>query len=388
MKRMSAMTGISFVFPCLNEEETLKQCIDELKNTLNNREDISYEIIVADNGSTDNSRTIATESGARVVPVKKRGYGAALKGGFAAANMDYIAFADADGSYPLNKLPEMFDTALREDADMVIASRMNGGTIEPEAMPYLHRYLGTPVLTLLINLLFHGRLTDCNSGFRLIKKSSYEQWIPNADGMEFASELLILALKAQSKIVEIQGGLRKDLRSRKPHLKTWNDGMRHLLFILSEKPEFFDGLGFYGILLTLCLSVLTLFFGPSSLGGVHIFDFHTKLFLIGGSALFMQFYLVGCYLFTVSGTLPKRWLTKTVLNLNEAKIFFTLLLLFIVEVIGIAVITVTWCRSNFHGLEQSKLLFSLIQLWIFIGSFMIGLLTNALIKRYKKLQNK
>lgn len=382
------MIGISFVFPCLNEEETLKYCIDELKSTLDSRKDISYEIIVADNGSTDKSAEIAAAAGARVVPVKDRGYGAALKGGFAAAEFDYLAFADADGSYPLNKLPEMFDAAQKNDADMVIASRLNGGKIEEGAMPFLHRYLGTPVLTALINLLFRGKLSDCNSGFRLMKKSSYEKWRLEADGMEFASELLITALKSEAKTVEIKGGLRRDLRSRSPHLRTWRDGMRHLLFILSEKPELFDGLGSIGILLMLILSCITVFSGPRILGSMHLFDIHTKMFLIGGSILFMQFYLIGCYLYTVSGTTPKFGITRKVLSWDEANIFFVLLMLFILETAGVITIVTIWCRNNFHNLEQSDFLFGLIQLMVFVGSFMLGLLTNALIKRFgRKLRS-
>jgi len=379
-----SMNGISFVFPCLNEAETVKQCIDELKTTLSSRPDISYEIIVADNGSTDETAAIASAAGARVVPVEEKGYGAALKGGFAAAELDYIAFADADGSYPLNKIPEMFDAAVKEDADMVIASRMNGGEIEEGAMPFLHRHLGTPVLTALINILFRGKLTDCNSGFRLIKKTRYQTWTLDANGMEFASELLITALKTRSKIVEIKGGLRRDLRSRKPHLKTWRDGMRHLLFILSERPELFDCLGFFGVLLMLCLSCVTLIAGPSVVGGFHIFDIHTKMLLIGGSILFMQLYQAGCYLYTASGSRPCLWVTRKVLNWDEANVFFVLLLLFLIEAAGIGIIIVSWCRNDFHNLQQSDLLFGLTQLLTLIGSFMIGLLTNSMIRRFRK----
>ncbi len=382
--RVIYVNGISFVFPCLNEAETVKQCIDELKTTLSSRPDISYEIIVADNGSTDETAAIASAAGARVVSVGIKGYGAALKGGFAAAEFDYIAFADADGSYPLNKIPEMYDAAVKEDVDMVIASRMSGGKIEKGAMPFLHRYLGTPVLTALINILFFGKLTDCNSGFRLIKKKRYQTWTLDADGMEFASELLITALKTKSKIVEIKGGLRRDLRHRKPHLKTWHDGMRHLLFILSERPELFDCLGFFGVLLMLCLSCITLIAGPSVVGGFHIFDIHTRLLLIGSSILFVQLYQAGCYLYTASGIRPCLWVTRKVLNWDEANVFFVLLLLFLVEAAGIGIIITSWSRNDFHDLQQSDLLFALTQLLALIGSFMIGLLSNSMIRRFKK----
>ena len=141
---------LSFVFPCLNEEETMEYCILELKNALE-QTDINYEIIVSDNGSTDRSIEIAKTLGARVVYADKRGYGEALKKGFAEAKGKFIAFADIDGSYPLSFLPEMYKKIVEEDADMVVASRMKG-IVEKGAMPFLHRYLGTPVLTKLINL--------------------------------------------------------------------------------------------------------------------------------------------------------------------------------------------------------------------------------------------
>ena len=142
------------------------------------------------NGSTDDSRQIATDRGARVVPVPTRGYGAALRGGIEAAEGKYVMFADADGTYFYENSLELYQTTSKADADMGIASRMKG-VIEPGAMPTLHRILGTPVLTGLINLLFKGKLSDCNSGFRCLKKTAYQTWDIRASGMEFASELLI-----------------------------------------------------------------------------------------------------------------------------------------------------------------------------------------------------
>ena len=218
--------------------------------------------------------------------------------------------------------------------------------------------------------------------FTSLKSNSYENWHTQSNGMEFASELLITALKAKAKIVEIKGGLRRDLRSRAPHLKTWRDGMRHLLFILSEKPEFFDSVGFIGLLLTVILSAITLIVGPTAYGNVHIFDIHTKLFLIAGSILFMQLYQVGCYLYTMSDTRPFLWLTRKVLNWEEANIFFVLFLSFVLEAVGVITIIVSWYQSNFHDLAQSGLLFGLIQALVLVGSFMIGLLTNAILKQY------
>lgn len=159
---------ISFIFPCLNEEKTIKDCIIELQEVMN-KMNVNYEIIISDNGSTDNSVKIAKSLGVKVVHTQIKGYGSALKNGFANAQGEYIVFADIDGSYPLEYLPTMYEKAIKENADMVIASRTLG-TIEKNAMPFLHRYLGTPVLTFLVNFLFRGKFSDINSGFRLMKK--------------------------------------------------------------------------------------------------------------------------------------------------------------------------------------------------------------------------
>lgn len=187
---------LSFVIPCLNEEETIGGVIDEINNALDGS-GIKYEIIVSDNGSTDKSKDISLSKGCRVVEERiHKGYGAALQKGFGAAQGEYVAFSDADGSYIVSHIKDMYKTAKEKNCDMVIASRLKG-EIEESAMPFLHRYLGTPVLTFLINIFFNGRLSDCNSGFRLIRKEAYEKWNIKGMGMEFASELLVKALKKQ-----------------------------------------------------------------------------------------------------------------------------------------------------------------------------------------------
>ncbi len=184
---------LSFVIPCLNEEETIGGVIDEINNALDGS-GIKYEIIVSDNGSTDKSKDISLSKGCRVVEERiHKGYGAALQKGFGAAQGEYVAFSDADGSYIVSHIKDMYKTAKEKNCDMVIASRLKG-EIEESAMPFLHRYLGTPVLTFLINIFFNGRLSDCNSGFRLIRKEAYEKWNIKGMGMEFASELLVKAL--------------------------------------------------------------------------------------------------------------------------------------------------------------------------------------------------
>ncbi len=186
----------SFVFPCLNEERSLGGCIRRVRSSLDADAGLKYEVIVADNGSSDRSREVAVECGARVVPVADRGYGAALKGGIMGAEGKYVLFADSDGTYLYEDALRLYKETVAAGADLGIASRL-AGRIEPDAMPWLHHYLGTPVLTKLINLLFDGALTDCNSGFRCLKKDAYIKWDVRSRGMEFASELFIKALKCR-----------------------------------------------------------------------------------------------------------------------------------------------------------------------------------------------
>ena len=373
---------LSFVFPCLNEEETLASCINELKNSLAETT-LTYEIIVADNGSTDSSKEIAIQCGARLVYVSQKGYGAALRGGFASAHGKYIAFADADGSYPIGEyIFKMFNCVEENHADMVIASRLKG-TIEKGAMPFLHRYLGTPVLTLLINMLFKGKASDCNSGFRLFRKDAYANWNVTTDGMEFIGEILIKALKNGAKIVEIQGGLRIDKRSRPPYLKTWRDGMRNLLFILSEKPSLFEVAGlFLGIMATF-FQILAMIIGPIKLFGFNIFYIHTNLMLLVLTVAGIQVYLFSCYLYVVSKEEVKYRFTNYLLQMKEANIFFSLLLIVFIELLSLILVFIFWCILGFAnlGTNITIILIGILQVLATLGFLSFGLLGIHILKR-------
>jgi glycosyltransferase involved in cell wall biosynthesis len=339
-----------------------------------------YEIIVADNGSTDRSREIAVELGCRVVPVNERGYGAALRGGIEAAMGEYVMFADSDNTYLYEDASRLYTAASEKNADMAIASRMTG-QIEPGAMPFLHRWAGTPVLTWLINRLFNGRLSDCNSGFRCIRKSAYETWNIRSNGMEFASELLLKALKCGAKSVEISSGLRKGPEGRVAHLRTWRDGMRHLLFIFSEKPSLFELIGFTILLLATILQITAFITGPISVAGLfHIFDMHTQALLLLSGIFGAQFYLFGCMLYLQSKDPPMK-LTRKLIFLDEGVLFFTLLAT-VCGCIGLAgYIGAQWSLSGFSNLNLAhNLLFGCHILALFI-TFSVGLLGLHVLKK-------
>ena len=345
---------LTFVFPCLNESRTIALCIDAVRKSLDADPSLKYEIVIGDNGSTDDSCQIAEARGARVVPVPERGYGAALRGGIAAAEGKYVMFADADGTYFYEHSLELYRATSKADTDMGIASRMRG-VIEPGAMPTLHRILGTPVLTGLINLLFKGKLSDCNSGFRCLKKTAYQTWDIRASGMEFASELLIKALKKNASTVEIVSGLRPAPVERTPHLRTWRDGMRHLLFILSERPRMFELAGLLLIIGATLLQGIAGFTGEINLGGLNVFGIHSQVLLLLGAVLGTQIYMLSAAMFLQKSEQP-RAVTRSLIEMNEGSLFFLLVALLGGLGLVIGWLVIQWARSNFFGLNYANTL--------------------------------
>lgn len=225
---------VSVVMPCLNEASTVGICVQKALNTLK-KLNISGEVIVADNGSTDGSIQIARESGAKVVHQEKKGYGNAYLKGFAEAKGKYIVMGDADDSYDFTDL-ERFIQPLKDGFDMVMGNRL-GGNIKKGAMPFLHRYFGVPLLTWMLNILFGGRIGDAHCGMRSFTKDAYQRMHLETTGMEFASEMIIKARQAGLKIQEIPITLHPDGRPGKPHLKSFTDGWRHIRFMLNYKPR-------------------------------------------------------------------------------------------------------------------------------------------------------
>jgi glycosyltransferase involved in cell wall biosynthesis len=225
---------LTVVMPCLNEAETLAICVDKALTAM--RENgISGEVVIADNGSTDGSQEIATAHGARVIAVPLRGYGAALDAGVQAALGTYVLMGDADDSYEYAHIPR-FLAELRKGADLVMGNRFAGG-IGPGAMPFLHRYLGNPVLSWMGRALFHTPVGDFHCGMRAFSRAAYSRLDLRTTGMEYASEMVVKASLLKQNIVEVPTTLQKDGRSRPPHLKTWRDGWRHFRFLLMYSPR-------------------------------------------------------------------------------------------------------------------------------------------------------
>src|SRR6202034_111960 len=278
--------------PCLNEAETVAICVRKAVKFLADS-GVSGEVVLADNGSTDGSQQLASDAGARVVAVSDKGYGNALMGGILAARGEYVIMGDADDSYDFSNLMP-FVTELRNGADLVMGNRFKGG-IAPGAMPPLHRYLGTPVLSFIGRLFFHSNIGDFNCGLRGFRRESAISLGLQATGMEFASEMIVKAALAHQKITEVPTTLVKDARSRPPHLRTWRDGWRHLRFLLLFSPTWLFLLpGLVLLILGLGLGAAVAA-GPLKIGGV---SFDVDTLVACGAAVDIGFQAILFWLFT------------------------------------------------------------------------------------------
>src|SRR5258708_2706837 len=305
-KDRQAVEGLelTILLPCLNEAETIETCVDKAKSYLA-RSGVRGEVLVADNGSTDGSQQLATAKGARVVSVRDRGYGSVLRHGISAARGRYVVMGDADDSYDLSHL-EHFVVKLREGYDIVMGNRFQGG-IAPGAMPFLHRYLGNPVLSFLGRLFFDVNVGDFHCGLRAFNRERIHKLNLHTTGMEYASEMLISAALRSYRICEVPTTLKKDGRSRPPHLRTWHDGWRHLSFLLMFSPRWlFIYPGFAFILLGVSIAAI-LFPGPVEIADGIRLDIHT--FLVGSIAILvgvqnLTFGLIARHFAAANGLLP------------------------------------------------------------------------------------
>lgn len=275
---------LSIVMPCLNEAETLATCIRKAQGYLE-RSGVVGEIVIADNGSTDGSQEIARDLGARVVDVAEKGYGSALMGGIEASLGRYVIMGDADDSYDFSNL-DPFVERLRAGDDLVMGNRFLGG-IEPGAMPPLHKYLGNPVLSFIGRLFFPSQIRDFHCGLRGFNRESILSIGLITTGMEFASEMVVKSTLRSKRISEVPTTLKKDGRSRPPHLRSWRDGWRHLRFLLMFSPRWlFLYPGAIAVLIGLIGSgVLAL--GPIELGSVG-FNVATQVYLMALTAVGYQ----------------------------------------------------------------------------------------------------
>lgn len=300
---------LSIVMPCLNEAETLETCISKAKGFLQ-KSGMRGEIIIADNGSTDGSLRLAEKAKVSIVRVAQKGYGSALLGGIEAARGEFVIIGDADDSYDFSDLGG-FVEALESGCDLVMGNRFKGG-IRPGAMPFLHRYLGNPVLSWLARLFFKSDIGDFHCGLRGLRRDAILALNLQTTGMEFASEMIVKATMRGLKIKEVPTILYPDGRTRPPHLRTWSDGWRHLRFLLLYSPRW---LFFYpGLALTVLGILISAFLlpGPRAIGNVTL-DINTLMYaslltIVGVQAVLFSLFTT---VFGVNaGLLPRDPLTE------------------------------------------------------------------------------
>jgi glycosyltransferase involved in cell wall biosynthesis len=345
---------LSVVMPCLNEAETLPECIAKVQRVLYQHR-IAGEIIVADNGSTDGSSDIAARMGVRVVRVKDKGYGNALRGGTASARGKYVITVDADNSHDLAEIPT-FLNKLQSGYDLVIGNRFTGG-IQPGAMPRLHRYLGSPVLTRVGRLFFRSPCGDQQCGFRGFSRVAFSKMRLRATGMEFASEMVLKAASLRLRIAEVPTTHFLSGRRRPPHLRPWRDGWRHLRLMLLYSPRW---LFFYpgGLLVVLGLLVgLWLMPGPRTVKGI-AFDIHTLLYAATAVLLGIQAITFGAFTKICAireGLLPEDPRLGRLLSLTSRVLGLAVGGLLVVVGIGASVYAVgSWGAQHFGDLDPVK----------------------------------
>jgi glycosyltransferase involved in cell wall biosynthesis len=345
---------ISIVLPCRNEAVTVALCVEKALGAFE-RIGVRGEVLVVDNGSTDGSAEIAASAGARVVHETELGYGNALRRGIEEARADWILMADADDSYDLSDL-DGFVAGLRGGADLVMGSRFRG-SIRPGAMPWLHRWIGNPVLSALLRFLFGGSVSDAHCGMRAFTRDAVDRMDLRGGGMELASEMVVKAMLERMRVAEVPITLHVDGRDRPPHLRTFRDGWRHLRLMLLLSPTHVFVLPGLAIMLLGIVPLLTLADGPRTVG-VMSFDVH---FLVLGSLLtILGFQIATTGLFAKSYSHAAR-LYPPDRMLRAFQRHFTLerglvlgLLLFLVGFVRDAAILIGWLGSGFGGLDAVR----------------------------------
>jgi Glycosyltransferases involved in cell wall biogenesis len=381
---------VSVVIPCLNEERSIGTVVRRARQALEAM-GVAGEVIVADNGSTDRSIEIACAEGARVVHVPFRGYGSALRGGIQAAEGRYIVIGDADGSYDFGEMPALI-ARLREGYDLVIGSRFLG-TILPGAMRWTSR-IGNPIVTALLNGLFGLRVTDSQSGMRAFTREAYRRLRLHATGMEFASEMLIQAVRAGLRIAEVPITFHPDQRGRPPHLHPLRDGWRHLKLMLIYSPTLLfliPGVLLMGIgMLLMASQLLAPMEQPLYIGPVRM-DFHWAILgsvlVLSGYQVIQAHFMARIYSVTHRFQEPDRLLEVGFRLLNAER---ALLLSLIAILIGLGMnagVLWRWLREGYGPLVSGhtrQVIFGATLIALGIESFFSAFLFSLLGDAYKQ----
>lgn len=323
---------LTILMPCLNEAETIEICIKKAKKSLEEN-NIKGEVLIADNGSNDGSQEIATKAGARVVNVPTRGYGAALIEGTKQAYGKYVIMGDADDSYDFSNIVPYVEK-LREGYELVMGNRFKGG-IEKGAMPWSHKYIGTPVISFIGRLFYKSKIGDFNCGMRGYDRQAILNLDLKCTGMEYASEMIVQSTLNNLKIAEVPTTLKKDGRTRPPHLKSFSDGWRHLKFLLMYSPKWLFLVPGMILMLIGLIGTFAFIFGDLHIASV-VLGVHSRLYLGAMAVVGLQMIIFSLFakVYAVnSGMHPKEdKITKFLKNITLEK---GLILGIILTIIGL-----------------------------------------------------
>lgn len=360
------MTFVSVVIPCLNESSTIGRCVEIARRALTDAS-IDGEVVVADNGSTDDSAALAERAGARVVHVPTPGYGSAVRGGIAAATGDYLVIADGDGQHDLAEVPK-FVERLDAGTDLVVGNRF-AGSIAPGAMKWSHRYIGNPMLSGLLRLLFRCEVHDAQCGMRGLRRAAFDQMDLRTSGFELCPEMVVKAARQRLRIAEIPITVDPGGREGPAHLKTVPDGWRHLMFLLMSAPNWL--FIFPGALLTSLgvALVCLLFAGPVRFGPIPL-DTRTQLIGVVCASLGFQIMSIGVFARVFSYSKPREIKMKSLERvLSRVRLEQGLLVggvFVLVGCVGIVVEYLRWSSKHFGIIGHDRVVIFWI-LWLVLG---------------------
>jgi glycosyltransferase involved in cell wall biosynthesis len=372
-QKLITKPGVTFLLPCLNEAETIEKVVNEIKEAFEGVSEM--EILISDNGSKDGSISIATALGCRVIHTSRKGYGSALINGISASRHQIIVMGDADGSYNFADSIEMI-SKIHQGYDLVMGNRFFF-PMEKGAMPFLNKYLGNPVLSLLGRVLFKVRIKDFHCGLRAFKKRSIETLNLQSPGMEFASEMVLKASLANLKLGEVPIHFRKDGRSRRPHLRPWRDGWRHLILLFLFSPRYLFAVPALLLLFTGFLIGILGNSGSVNLGSVDL-GYRTSVLVAALSILSSLLYGIHIQLHLAQLRLFNRISKKVVFKSSFHPYLFM--------IIGAVIITfdfMEWKDSGFGTLELGQDL-----LWFTWGVSLLGVgLVQLLLKGFFRIND-
>jgi glycosyltransferase involved in cell wall biosynthesis len=364
---ITGTADVSVVIPCLNEANSIGICVEKALEAFR-AAGLRGEVVVADNGSTDGSVEIAEKLGARVVPVARRGYGAALRAGIAAARGAFIIMGDADDSYDFSEVPR-FVEKWRQGYEVVMGNRFRG-EIKPGAMPWHHKYIGNPALSWVLNLFFHAGIGDSHCGMRGFTRAVYDRMDLRSTGMEFASEFVVKAAQLHAKVTEIPITLWPDKRGRPPHLRSFRDGWRHLRFMLLYAPNWLFLLPGASLVAAGLFLVFWLLPGPRVLTPRVTLDVHTMIFGLMFTLLGVQILSIGAFakVFSYAERFDHRnhSLRRALTHVTLESGLLVGGGLFVVGFAGCLWVVWGWVASGFGPLHQVRAVL-FWSMWLFIG---------------------